>query len=203
MIKRAFDVAVAAAGVIVFAPVLVAIAIAIRLSSPGPALYRSLRLGRNGQTFEMLKFRTMKFGAPDLRNADGSTFTGGDDPRVTAIGRWLRRTSLDELPQLLNVLRGDMSLVGPRPDLPDQTRYYSPADHRRLSVRPGLTGLAQVAGRNALTWEQRRALDLQYVDSQAFGTDLLILARTIPAVLSGRGVFLKRSSNSPEKRSEG
>ena len=204
MIKRAFDLCVAGAGAVVLAPVVVAIVAAIRISSPGPALYRSLRLGRHARPFEMLKFRTMQVGAPDLRNPDGSTFSGENDPRITPFGRWLRRTSLDELPQLWNVLRGDMSLVGPRPDLPDQIRYYAPADHRRLSVRPGLTGLAQVAGRNALTWEQRRALDLQYVDSQTFRGDLMIIARTLPGVLSGRGVFTGQSSHDkPEKHSEG
>ena len=202
--KRAFDLCVAGVGLLVAAPALVVIAAAVRLSSPGPVLYRSLRLGQHGRVFEMLKFRTMQMGAPDMRNADGSTFAGETDPRVTPLGRWLRRTSLDELPQLWNVVRGDMSLVGPRPDLPDQTRYYAPADHRRLSVKPGLTGLAQVAGRNALTWEARRALDLQYVDSQTFGTDLMILIRTLPAVLSGRGVFLSRASKqAPGEQSEG
>ena len=203
MIKRAFDVCMAGTGAVLLSPVILAIAAAIRVSSSGPALYRSARLGRHGRTFEMLKFRTMDVGAPDLRNPDGSTFSGEEDTRITPIGRWLRRTSLDELPQLWNVLRGDMSLVGPRPDLPDQIRYYAPADHRRLTVRPGLTGLAQIAGRNALTWEQRRALDLQYVDSQTFRGDLLILARTLPGVLSGRGVFMNSSSpRNPEGRSE-
>ena len=195
-----FDVCVAVVSTLLLAPVFIAVAVTIRLSSPGPALYRSARLGRHGRTFEMLKFRTMTVGAPDLRNPDGSTFSGEADPRITPLGRWLRRTSLDELPQLWNVLRGDMSLVGPRPDLPDQIRYYAPADHRRLTVRPGLTGLAQTAGRNALSWEQRRALDLQYVDSHSFGGDLLILARTLPGVLSGRGVFTNPSS---PRKSEG
>jgi lipopolysaccharide/colanic/teichoic acid biosynthesis glycosyltransferase len=201
--KRMFDVCVAVVSTLLLAPVFIAVAVTIRLSSPGPALYRSARLGRHGRTFEMLKFRTMTVGAPDLRNPDGSTFSGEADPRITPLGRWLRRTSLDELPQLWNVLRGDMSLVGPRPDLPDQIRYYAPADHRRLTVRPGLTGLAQTAGRNALSWEQRRALDLQYVDSRSFRGDLLILARTLPGVLSGRGVYMNPSSpQKPEGRSE-
>ena len=180
LLKRAFDVTASAAALALLAPVLAVIALAIRLDTAGPALYRQPRRGRNG-----------------------STFSGEADPRITPLGRWLRRTSLDELPQLWNVLRGDMSLVGPRPDLPDQIRYYAPADHRRLTVRPGLTGLAQTAGRNALSWEQRRALDLQYVDSRSFRGDLLILARTLPGVLSGRGVYMNPSSpQKPEGRSE-
>ena len=188
--KRLFDVVVSAVGLLVLSPVLVALAALVRLSSPGPALYRGQRLGLNGRPFAMTKFRTMYVGTPDLRNADGSTFNAADDSRVTSLGAWLRRTSLDELPQLWNVLRGDMSLVGPRPDLVDQAVFYSPADYHRLSIRPGLTGLAQVSGRNSLTWKERRALDLQYVDSRSFLMDLRILWRTIPGALRGRNVFV-------------
>jgi len=197
VVKRTFDVCVSATALVLLAPLLVIIAIAIRLSSVGPALYRSSRLGLGGTSFQMLKFRTMKVNAPDLRNPDGSTYSGADDPRVTPFGRWLRRTSLDELPQLWNVLRGDMSLIGPRPDLPDQVRYYSAADRLRLTVRPGLTGLAQVSGRNDLTWKDRRALDVQYVASMSFAQDLGILGRTIPQVIGARGIF--GSKNQPVK----
>jgi lipopolysaccharide/colanic/teichoic acid biosynthesis glycosyltransferase len=137
----------------------------------------------------MLKFRTMVANAPDLRNPDGSTYSGADDPRVTPLGRLLRKTSLDELPQLWNVVRGDMSLVGPRPDLPDQSRHYSADDWRRLEVRPGITGLAQVSGRNELPWSERRALDLRYVAGMSLGLDLRILLRTLPGVARSRGVF--------------
>jgi undecaprenyl phosphate N,N'-diacetylbacillosamine 1-phosphate transferase len=143
----------------------------------------------------MLKFRTMTSGAPDLRNPDGSTYSASDDSRVTPLGRWLRRTSLDELPQLLNVLNGDMSLVGPRPELPDQISQYTAADRRRLDVRPGITGLAQVSGRNALTWQQRRALDVEYVNSMTFSGDVVLLLRTLPSVLGGRGVFGNNGSS--------
>jgi lipopolysaccharide/colanic/teichoic acid biosynthesis glycosyltransferase len=121
--------------------------------------------------------------APDLRNADGSAYTGDDNPRVTRVGRFLRKTSLDELPQFLNVFRGDMSLVGPRPDQVDQLRFYTETEKRKLNVKPGITGLAQVNGRNNISWERRKALDVEYVDHQSFWLDFIILAKTIPYVL--------------------
>jgi lipopolysaccharide/colanic/teichoic acid biosynthesis glycosyltransferase len=186
--KRLFDVCVSGAALLILSPVLAAIGIAVRIADGGPAFYNAPRLGRSGRTFTMLKFRTMAVGAPDLRNSDGSTRSEAADPRLTPLGGWLRRTSLDELPQLWNVLRGDMSLVGPRPELPDQITYYSAADMGRLTVRPGITGLAQISGRNDISWKERRALDLQYVSEQSFLTDLAILARTVPGVLRGRGV---------------
>jgi lipopolysaccharide/colanic/teichoic acid biosynthesis glycosyltransferase len=195
-VKRAFDLCVSAAALLALAPLLAVIAAAVRISSPGPALYRSQRLGAGGRPFEMLKFRTMMVNSPDLRNEDGSTYSGADDPRTTPLGRRLRRTSLDELPQLWNVLRGDMSLVGPRPDLPDQIRHYSGRDSRRLDVRPGMTGLAQTSGRNDLTWKERRLLDVEYVDAMSFRHDLWILCRTIPRVVGAHGVFGRgRDSN--------
>jgi lipopolysaccharide/colanic/teichoic acid biosynthesis glycosyltransferase len=189
--KRFLDVCASAVGLALLTPVLLALAIAVRISGPGPVLYRSRRLGLHGQTFDMLKFRTMTHGAADVRNPDGSTYSAPDDSRLTRLGRWLRRSSLDELPQLWNVLCGTMSLVGPRPDLPDQIRYYTPDDHRRLDVRPGITGLAQISGRNALSWEQRRRLDCEYAASRTFWLDLGILVRTIPGVLRSRGVFAR------------
>ena len=202
-LKRALDVGVSAGALVVLSPVLAAIAVAVRTTSDGPALFRNHRLGRHGQTFEMLKFRTMAVGAPDVRNPDGSTYWHPDDPRTTKVGRWLRRTSLDELPQLWNVLRGDMSLVGPRPDLPDQIRYYAQEDHVRLAVRPGITGLAQVSGRNALTWEERRRLDREYVASMNIINDLRILARTVPGVLSTRGIFGNADRKVHDSRHQG
>ena len=187
--KRAFDFCASLVALVLVSPILGIIAVAVRASSPGPVLFRARRAGVDGRPFDMLKFRTMRQDSPDLRNPDGSTFNAAGDPRVTHTGAWLRRTSLDELPQLWNVICGDMSLVGPRPDLPDQLRLYTEADYQRLRVRPGLTGLAQVSGRNRLTWQQRRALDLEYVSSRSMWLDLSILARTVPGVLFGRGVF--------------
>jgi lipopolysaccharide/colanic/teichoic acid biosynthesis glycosyltransferase len=163
-------------------------------------IYKSSRLGYRGQRLEMLKFRTMVVDAGDLRNADGSTYNAPDDPRVTRVGAWLRRTSLDELPQLWNVLRGDMSLVGPRPDLFDQQEHYSSEDFRRLEVKPGITGLAQTRGRNETSWAQRRRLDVEYVDTHSFVGDLGILLKTIPGILRGRGVY---SSHKPPAPHEG
>jgi lipopolysaccharide/colanic/teichoic acid biosynthesis glycosyltransferase len=198
--KRAFDVVISAAALIVCAPIMAAIAVLVRATSRGPIIYKSIRLGYRGQPLGMLKFRTMIVGAPDLRNADGSTYNAADDPRVTSIGAWLRRTSLDELPQLWNVLKGDMSLVGPRPDLLDQQAYYSPQDFRRLEVKPGITGLAQTHGRNEASWAERRVLDVAYVESHSFLGDLGILVKTIPGIFRGRGVY---SSHKPPTPHEG
>jgi lipopolysaccharide/colanic/teichoic acid biosynthesis glycosyltransferase len=141
----------------------------------------------------------MYYNAPDLRNADGSAYTGDDDPRVTRVGRFLRRTSLDELPQLFNVLRGEMSLVGPRPDQVDQFRFYTETEKRKLSVKPGITGLAQIGGRNNISWGRRKALDVEYVDLQSFWLDLSILARTVPYVLLRKDV--NTDGNHPSSRS--
>lgn len=186
--KRVLDICGAAVALLLLLPLIAGLALAIRIVTRDSVLYRSQRLGLKGRTFEMLKFRTMDVNAPDIRNADGSTYTGADDPRVTPLGRWMRRTSLDELPQLWNVLRGEMSLVGPRPDLPDQIRHYSEIDRRRLDVRPGMTGLAQVSGRNDLAWHERRALDVEYVESISLFRDLRIVALTLPRVIGARGV---------------
>ncbi len=188
--KRLFDTVASAAGLLFLSPILAVLTVAVRASSRGPAIYRSQRLGRGGQPFEMLKFRTMYVGTPDLRNPDGSTFNAAQDARVTSIGAWLRRTSLDELPQLWNVLRGDMSLVGPRPDLVDQLRYYDAADRQRFNVRPGITGLAQVSGRNSLTWKERRTIDLEYIGSQSLVLDVRILWRTLASLMHSRNVFI-------------
>lgn len=187
-VKRALDVSVSLLLLIAMCPLLLAIAAAIAASSRGPVLFRQARLGMHGAPFKILKFRTMVVGAPDVRNVDGSTFSGARDPRITPIGRFLRKTSLDELPQLVNVLRGEMSLVGPRPDLVSQVSAYEPAERRKLDMRPGITGWAMVRGRNAIPWSMRKSLDVEYVDRFSLGFDLWILVRTIPAVLFGVGV---------------
>lgn len=135
--------------------------------------------------------------APALYNRDGSAWAGGDDPRVTRVGRFLRKTSLDELPQLWNVLRGEMSLVGPRPDQVDQIQFYAEAEKRKLNVRPGITGLAQISGRNSISWARRKALDVQYVDRKSFWLDAVILAKTLPYVLFRKDVTDEQHSSSP------
>lgn len=187
-LKRALDVGVAGGLLIITSPLLAVLMAAVRLNSSGPALFRQARLGKGGVPFTIYKFRTMHMNAPDLRNADGSAFTGEHDPRVTRVGRFLRQTSLDELPQLINVIRGDMSLVGPRPDQVDQLKYYTALEKRKLEVKPGLTGLAQINGRNSIPWEQRKRLDVEYVERQSLALDLEILLRTIPYVFARRGI---------------
>lgn len=194
--KRVFDLAIAIPALFLLSPVLAILALSIRVSSTGPALFRQQRLGRHGVPFSLYKFRSMSIDAPDLRNADGSAFSSSQDPRVTPLGRILRASSLDELPQLLNVLQGDMSLVGPRPDQVDQLRFYTPEERRKLDVKPGLTGLAQISGRNSISWEQRKALDVKYVEIQSTALDLQILLRTIPYVLIRRGIHSDLRSTS-------
>jgi lipopolysaccharide/colanic/teichoic acid biosynthesis glycosyltransferase len=183
--KRVWDVAVAFAALALLWPLLVVIALAVRLDSAGPVFYRQERVGRGGRRFAILKFRSMVVHADQI----GPYHTARGDARITRVGGFLRKTSLDELPQLLNVLRGDMSLVGPRPDVPAQEILYAPADWaKRCSVRPGLTGLAQATLRSAATPEERRRLDLEYVDRASLGFDLKILFLTVRQVL-GRGSF--------------
>ncbi len=196
MVKVGVDRFVAAMALLTLAPVLLGIAVAVRMSSPGPVLYRQERVGVNGRTFTMLKFRSMVVDADrkldELRAAnisDGLLFKLRDDPRVTPVGRWLRRLSLDELPQLFNVLGGTMSLVGPRPPLPGEVARYDSSVSRRLLVKPGLTGLWQISGRSDLPWEEAVRLDLRYVENWSLATDLLILWKTGRAVLSRSGAY--------------
>lgn len=194
--KALFDRVTAAVLLLVLAIPMLAVAACIRLTSPGPALFRQTRLGRDGRPFTMFKFRTMVVDAEAHREAllsanenDGLMFKMRNDPRVTAVGRLLRRTSLDELPQLINVLRGDMSLVGPRPPLPDEVSQYTAVHHRRLLVRPGITGLWQVSGRSTLNWDETVRLDLRYIDNWTLGTDIRMLWRTVSAVVRGTGAY--------------
>ena len=195
--KAVFDRGSAVAALVVLLPALVLIALAVRLDSRGPAVYRQTRVGRQGQTFTILKFRSMVTDAElrlkDLVHeneaADGVLFKMRVDPRVTRIGAVLRKYSLDELPQLFNVLRGDMSLVGPRPPLPSEVAQYERDVHRRLLVKPGLTGLWQISGRSNLTWEQTVRLDLDYVENWSLALDLLIIWKTVFAVLKRDGAF--------------
>lgn len=188
--KRIVDIVVSGAALVLLGPFFVVIAIAIIIDSPGKVLLAQERSGRSGISFTLFKFRTMFENAPDLRNADGSTYNSLDDPRVTRLGLLLRITSLDELPQLFNVLVGEMSLVGPRPDLVDQARYYGADEWRRLVVKPGITGLAQINGRNVISWAARTRLDLEYIDHQSLLLDLRILWRTASCVLSCRDIFI-------------
>jgi lipopolysaccharide/colanic/teichoic acid biosynthesis glycosyltransferase len=179
--KRLFDLVVTAVLAVPVAVIGSLCALAVRLTSPGPILFRQERVGHNGTAFTLLKFRTMRHdGRPNPLHPDKN--------RITAVGRVLRRTSLDELPQLVNVARGDMSIVGPRPTLRYQVDRYDDRQLGRLAVRPGLTGLAQVQGRNATTWAERIELDLEYVERQSLFLDCRLLLRTVGALVSGSGV---------------
>nr|WP_229805719.1 sugar transferase [Microbispora rosea] len=194
LVKDVFDRLVAAVALVVLAPLLAAIAVAVRVTSPGPALFRQRRVGRDGVEFTILKFRTMRRDAEALKvelvsDAGGVLFKVRRDPRVTPLGAALRRYSLDELPQLINVLRGDMSLVGPRPPLPDEVAQYGDDVRRRLVVRPGMTGLWQVNGRSDLSWEESVRLDLRYVENWSLMLDLQILWKTWSAVTRGAGAY--------------
>jgi sugar transferase EpsL len=180
--KRALDLVVALAGLVLIAPILVATALAVRIGLGRPVLFRQMRPGLGGRPFTLLKFRTMT----RARDAAGQLLP--DERRLTPLGRWLRRTSLDELPELINVLRGDMSLVGPRPLLMAYLPHYSPEQARRHEVRPGLTGWAAVNGRNATSWEQRLAQDVWYVDHRSFALDCRILLMTVAKVIRQEGI---------------
>jgi exopolysaccharide biosynthesis polyprenyl glycosylphosphotransferase len=192
--KRAFDIVCGTAIAILLTPAMLAIAAWIMLDSPGPAMFHQRRVGLHGRTFDVFKFRTMAVGAEErieelrhLNEINGNAFKITSDPRVTRAGRWLRRTSLDELPQLLNVLRGEMSLVGPRPPLPSEVVGYDVWQRRRLSMRPGMTGLWQVQARREPDFDRWVESDLEYIDRWSFWLDLKIMVKTVPAVLTGGG----------------
>ena len=184
--NRALDVLVAAGALVIAAPVLVAAAIAIKLESRGPVFYRHERVGLHGMPFRLWKLRTMVVGAEHI---GAGLYIEHRDPRITRVGRFLRRLSLDELPNLLNVIQGDMSIVGPRPTVQVQVDRYTPHQRRRLEVRPGITGWAQVNGRTSLSWPERIELDVWYVDHRSLALDLRILARTVKLLASGHGLY--------------
>jgi len=196
LVKRVFDLVVAGLIVLIGMPVWVAIMLAIKLTSPGPIFYGQNRVGRSGEHFEMLKFRSMFSDAEErleeltaANEASGPLFKMKDDPRVTSVGKWLRKFSVDEFPQLINVLKGEMSLVGPRPPLPREVERYTTRDWRRLEVVPGMTGLWQVSGRSSLTFDEMIALDLFYIENWSVALDITLMYRTIPAVLFARGAY--------------
>ena len=197
MLKRTFDMLAAGAGLIVLSPLLAAFALLVRLESPGPVIFQQIRVGKDGRRFAMYKFRTMPSKqeeteslekVPQVTNFKSYVFDplyGGK--RYTRIGGFLRSASLDELPNLFNVLRGDMSVVGPRPEVPELVEQYPPEYDRRHAVRPGITGLAQVNGRGSLTYDETLVYDLKYVDDHSLLRDLAILMKTVPTVLSRKG----------------
>ena len=184
--NRALDLIVAAAGLALCSPILLAAAIAIRLDSPGPVFYRHTRIGKDGVPFELWKLRTMVVGA---EHQGAGLYIEERDPRITRVGWFLRRFSLDELPNLFNVLEGDLAIVGPRPTVSVQVERYTAHQRRRLEVRPGITGWAQVNGRASLSWPERIELDVWYVDHRSLALDLRILARTLKLLATGRGLY--------------
>jgi exopolysaccharide biosynthesis polyprenyl glycosylphosphotransferase len=193
-IKRLFDVAASGLAIVALAPLLLAVAALVKLTSQGPVLFRQQRSGLQGRPFEMLKFRSMRVDAEKLRalleaknDLKGPVFKMKNDPRVTPIGRFIRKYSIDELPQLFNVLAGEMSIVGPRPPLPSEVVKYESWQRRRLSVRPGLTCIWQVSGRNQISFEEWMRLDMQYIDRWSLANDLSLILKTFPVVLAGRG----------------
>jgi lipopolysaccharide/colanic/teichoic acid biosynthesis glycosyltransferase len=186
MVRRAFDIAVAGTALLVAAPFLLVAMIAIRLESRGGAIYRQRRVGKGGRPFDVLKLRTMVTGAEHM--GAGLAVSEGDT-RITRVGRLLRRTSLDEVPNLVNVLRGDMAIVGPRPTVPVQVDRYTERQRGRLAVKPGITGWAQVNGRTELPWDERIELDLWYIEHRSWRLDLEILWRTVRMVFGGEGLY--------------
>jgi exopolysaccharide biosynthesis polyprenyl glycosylphosphotransferase len=195
-LKRLTDIAVAGFLLVLFLPIIPVVAILIRLDSPGPIFFKQKRIGKDGKTFNFYKFRSMVPGAESVIDAlrplsgvDGPVFKIREDPRITHVGRFLRRSSLDELPQLLNVLRGEMSIVGPRPNLPSEVSQYLPWQRRRLDVTPGITCFWQIAGRSHIGFQEWMRLDLEYVRKRSYVTDLKIMMQTIPAVIARKGAY--------------
>jgi exopolysaccharide biosynthesis polyprenyl glycosylphosphotransferase len=195
-VKRALDEVISALALVILSPLLLLIAILIKLDSPGPAVFAQQRIGRGGKPFTVYKFRTMRRGAEEeqealkaLNEAKGPMFKMKADPRCTPLGRLLRRISLDELPQLYNVLRGEMSIVGPRPPLPGEVQQYQEWHKKRLETLPGLTGLWQVSGRSDLTFDDMVLLDIYYIENWSLLLDLRIALKTVPSALFGRGAY--------------
>ncbi len=195
--RRTVDIAGGAAGLVALSPVFVVTALAIRLDSPGPVFFRQTRVGKRGRLFTMYKFRSMRTTAEvekqtldaDNESRDGVLFKMRRDPRVTRVGRIIRRLSIDELPQLINIVRGDMSIVGPRPALPSEVEQYDFEARKRLQARPGLTCLWQIGGRSELAFSEQIDLDLRYLQSRSLKADIGIIARTVPVVITGKGAY--------------
>lgn len=202
-IKRILGILFSLIGLPFFLIILFVVAPLIVIEDKGPIFYNAPRLGKNGKVYKMFKFRSMKVNAPDLRNEDGTTYNAEDDPRVTKIGKVLRKTSLDETPQLLNVLIGDMAFIGPRPDLIDALNEYRPGEEKKLTVLPGITGYSQANHRNLIDIHDRFAEDVYYAEHVSFSMDVKILFKTIKTVLFREGVYRNESGHVvSEKRQE-
>lgn len=196
-IKRLFDLLLAIIALPFLLIIFAILGPIIYFQDRGTIFYNAPRLGKDGKIFKMYKLRSMKINAPDLRNEDGSTFNAEDDPRLTKIGKIIRKTSLDETPQLLNILKGEMSIIGPRPDLPEQQSLYEGIERRKLEVRPGVTGFNQAYYRNTIPWKERIKHDIYYVDNLSFWLDVKIFCRTAISVLKRKDIYV--SSNNEKK----
>ena len=194
VIKRIIDVIASGLGILVLLPVMVAIMILVKMTSPGPIFFLQSRAGKNGKVFKLFKFRTM---IPGAINKGTGLETCENDPRITRIGAFLRKSSLDELPQLFNVFKGDISLVGPRPTVPEQVTFYNDFQNRRLEVKPGVTGLAMIRGRNSNPWSVRIKYDVEYVDNFSLWLDFVILFKTVWVVLSRKDTYYDYEKNGP------
>lgn len=193
-IKRAIDLILALIALPIWLVIIIIVGPIIYFQDKGSIFYNAPRLGKDGKVFKMYKLRSMKMNAPDLRNEDGSTFNAEDDPRLTNIGKLIRKTSLDETPQLLNIIKGDMSIVGPRPDLPEHSKLYEGNEHRKLEVRPGVTGYNQAYFRNTVPWKERIQNDIYYIDHLSWWFDIKIFFKTAKSVLNREDVFVKEKN---------
>lgn len=189
--KRFFDIVLAIAVLPLWIIMIIVIAPIIYLQDKGPIFYNASRLGKDGHLYKMYKLRSMKVNAPDLRNSDGSTFNSENDPRLTKIGKFIRKTSLDETPQLLNIIKGEMSIIGPRPDLPEHYALYEGDETRKLSVKPGLTGYNQAYFRNTISWKERIQNDIYYIDNISLWLDINIFFKTVVSVIKRKDVYIK------------
>ena len=202
LLKRVFDLILAIMALPFWIIILVIIGPIIYFQDKGTIFYNAPRLGKDGEIFKMYKFRSMKLNAPDLRNADGSTFNAEDDPRLTKIGKFIRKTSLDETPQLLNIIKGDMSIIGPRPDLPEHRDLYKNSEERKLEIRPGVTGYNQAYYRNTVPWKERIQNDIYYIDHLSLWLDIKIFFNTAISVLKREDVFVTdKETKSNNKKS--
>lgn len=192
--KRIFDLVLAIIALPFWLIILVVVGPMIYFQDKGSIFYNASRLGKDGKIFKMYKFRSMKMNAPDLRNEDGSTFNAEDDPRLTKIGIFIRKTSLDETPQLLNIIKGDMSIIGPRPDLPEHMELYEGNEARKLEIRPGVTGYNQAYFRNTIPWKERIKNDIYYIDHLTMWMDIKVFFKTAVSVLKREDVFVEHKS---------
>ncbi len=196
--KRVCDLVVSIVALPFVLIIIAVLAPIIHFEDKGPVFYNAPRVGKDGRDFKMYKLRSMRVNAPDLVMEDGSTYNGADDPRMTKIGAFMRRTSLDEIPQFLNVLKGDMSVVGPRPDLRRETELYEGDEGEKLTVKPGITGYAAVYGRNSLPWHDRLALDVYYVRNVTFALDAKVFFRTFATVFKQEGIYVEEAASKSE-----